>query len=236
MLTAFIQNIKRADTPFYAKLKGIAKAILGFNIPSVKWIHKPLYALHVLVSRMIPFIYIKLWVTPLFKSVCESCGTNLTIYNGMPYLQGNPKIVIGNDVTIACCTIATGHAYDTPTLIIGNNSTIGYGNTISFADKITIGNNVKLAENVFLADNNGHPMHPDARLHDLPIPKSEISPITIGDNVWIGRNCVILKGVKIGENSIIAANTIVTKSVPPNTIIKPGREEAIRNYPKLIAK
>ncbi|WP_414826811.1 DapH/DapD/GlmU-related protein [Bacillus velezensis] len=50
-------------------------------------------------------------------------------------------------------------------------------------------------------------------------------PITIGSNVWIGGSCVILAGVTIGENSVIAAGTVVTKDVPPNSVMagNPGK-------------
>jgi acetyltransferase-like isoleucine patch superfamily enzyme len=43
--------------------------------------------------------------------------------------------------------------------------------------------------------------------------------VKIGDNVWIGMNAVILKGVTIGDNSVVAAGAVVTKSIAPNTIV-----------------
>jgi acetyltransferase-like isoleucine patch superfamily enzyme len=43
--------------------------------------------------------------------------------------------------------------------------------------------------------------------------------VKISDNVWIGMNAVILKGVTIGENSVVAAGAVVTKSIPPNTVV-----------------
>jgi acetyltransferase-like isoleucine patch superfamily enzyme len=48
--------------------------------------------------------------------------------------------------------------------------------------------------------------------------KQTLGPVVIGNNVWLGKNCIILKGVTIGDNSIIAAGAIVTKSVPPDCI------------------
>ena len=47
----------------------------------------------------------------------------------------------------------------------------------------------------------------------------EYKPITIGDDVWIGCNSIILKGVKIGNGSIVAAGSVVTKSVPPFSLV-----------------
>jgi acetyltransferase-like isoleucine patch superfamily enzyme len=52
-----------------------------------------------------------------------------------------------------------------------------------------------------------------------PRPKLKTAPVKIADNVWVGMNAVILKGVTIGENSVVAAGSVVTKSVPPNTVV-----------------
>jgi acetyltransferase-like isoleucine patch superfamily enzyme len=52
-----------------------------------------------------------------------------------------------------------------------------------------------------------------------PRPKLHTAPVIIADNAWIGMNATILKGVTIGENSVVAAGSVVTKSVPPNTVV-----------------
>jgi len=234
MISTFVQNIKRADTPFYARVKRILKSVLRLNIPVVKWIHLPLYYMHVFVTRTISEIYLKLWATPLFKAYCDECGDGLKLYNGVPYVQGQLKIQLGDSVTINLCTLAGGHAFDDPTLKIGNRSTIGYANTISVSKSVTIGDDVMIAENCFIADNNGHPLHPEKRRQHLPVPKNEIASVAIGNNVWIGRNCVILKGVKIGDNCIIAANTVVTKSIPANTLVQTSPVKHIKDYSRFV--
>ena len=75
---------------------------------------------------------------------------------------------------------------------------------------INIGSNVEIAPGCRLISSN----------HDLSdYSKSQKSPpITIGDNVWIGANCVILPGVSIGSNVVIGAGSIVTKAIPDNSI------------------
>ncbi len=52
-----------------------------------------------------------------------------------------------------------------------------------------------------------------------PRPKLTTAPVIIADNVWIGMNATILKGVTIGENSVVAAGSVVTKSVAANTVV-----------------
>jgi acetyltransferase-like isoleucine patch superfamily enzyme len=79
--------------------------------------------------------------------------------------------------------------------------------------KVTIGNHVLFAPNVAIYT-AGHPIHPESR-------NSEYEygiPITIGDNVWIGGNTVILPGVTIGDNAVIGAGSVVSKDIPANSI------------------
>ncbi|WP_245864828.1 DapH/DapD/GlmU-related protein [Terribacillus aidingensis] len=70
----------------------------------------------------------------------------------------------------------------------------------------------------------GHNIHPKERN------KSGYAiPITIGNDVWIGGSCVILAGVKVGDNSVVAAGSVVTKDVPANTIVAGSPAKIIRN-------
>lgn len=96
---------------------------------------------------------------------------------------------------------------------VGENFFANYNLTILDVGKVTIGNNVQIAPNVSIYT-AGHPVHPDSRNtgYEYGI------PITIGDNVWIGGNVVILPGVNIGNNVVIGAGSVVTKDIPDNMI------------------
>jgi maltose O-acetyltransferase len=96
---------------------------------------------------------------------------------------------------------------------VGENFFANYNLTILDVAKVTIGKNVQIAPNVSIYT-AGHPIHPDTRNtgYEYGI------PITIGDNVWIGGNVVILPGVKIGDNVVIGAGSVVTKDIPENVI------------------
>jgi acetyltransferase-like isoleucine patch superfamily enzyme len=100
---------------------------------------------------------------------------------------------------------------------VGNNTLINANCHIYSMFKITIGNRVLLSYNVSILDNNSHPIDPERRkLHwtDESVDKEvECAEIIIDDDVWIGANVTILKGVRIGKGSIIAANSVVTKSI-----------------------
>ena len=101
---------------------------------------------------------------------------------------------------------------------IGKNITVGKGVFINtgchFGDQggITLGNNVLLGSNVVIATVN-HDFDPATRRTAWP------SPVVLEDNVWIGSSATILPGVTIGENAIVAAGAVVTKDVPPNTVV-----------------
>lgn len=120
-------------------------------------------------------------------------------------------------------------------IIVSNNgqivmeeySKIGTGSKLLSVNKIIVGKYTAIAENTTIVDNNNHPINPEYRKRmrmtshgsDMRKWKHSVSaPIIIGENVWIGSNVRICKGVTIGDNSVIAACSVVTKDVPANSI------------------
>ena len=113
-------------------------------------------------------------------------------------------------------------------ITIGEFSNIRTGCKLFCANQIDIANNVIFSDNVIVSDTNHHPIKPDERLKMISSGwSSELwswkyaasSPVKIEDNVWLGQYSRILKGVTIGKNSIVASNSVVTKDVPPNSIV-----------------
>ena len=96
---------------------------------------------------------------------------------------------------------------------VGKEFFANYNCTIIDVAKVKIGDNCMLAPNVAIYT-AGHPIHPDTRRSLYEYGK----PVTIGDNVWIGGNAVVLPGVTIGSNSVIGAGSVVTRDVPPWSI------------------
>ena len=97
-------------------------------------------------------------------------------------------------------------------IIIGNNSGFS-GTVIASAKSIIIGNKVLCGANTTITDYDWHGVDPGKRQK-----ASEGREVIIEDNVWLGLNCVVLKGVTIGRNSVIGANSVVTKDIPANVI------------------
>ena len=92
---------------------------------------------------------------------------------------------------------------------VGKNFFANYNCTILDVAKVKIGDNCQFAPNVAVYT-AGHPIHPVSRNSQYEYGIS----VTIGDNVWIGGNSVIVPGVHIGSNTVIGAGSVVTKDVP----------------------
>jgi acetyltransferase-like isoleucine patch superfamily enzyme len=136
-------------------------------------------------------------------------------------------VVLGNHVSVyAGCSFAVGAG---GTCSVGDFTLLN-GALLMAEERIEIGSHCLVSWNVGIADSDFHPLAPAQRLIDAealapfykdrpPRPKLTTRPVIIGDNVWIGMNAVILKGVTIGDNSVVAAGSVVTKSVEPNTVV-----------------
>jgi maltose O-acetyltransferase len=108
---------------------------------------------------------------------------------------------------------------------VGENFFANYNLIILDVAKVTIGKNVQIAPNVSIYT-AGHPIHPDTRTtgYEYGI------PITIGDNVWIGGNVVILPGVTIGDNVVIGAGSVVSKDIANNKIVIGNPCKVVREF------
>ncbi|MEH6954667.1 acyltransferase, partial [Neobacillus drentensis] len=108
-------------------------------------------------------------------------------------------------------------------LTIGNNVFINDNCNINCVNRITIGKNTKIAPNVCINDHD-HNYKKNTSDHLIR------GEVTIGENVWIGSNVVILRNTHIGDNVVIAAGSVVKGIVPPNTIFLNKRETELKPY------
>ena len=105
-------------------------------------------------------------------------------------------------------------------MTLGDNVFLNHGVHLSASKKIIIGNNVNIAEDCLIIDND---------FHMVGSTEIKMEPITIGNNVWISSRVIILKGVSIGDNAIIGAGSVVTKSVPKNKLVAGNPARVIKS-------
>ncbi|MDH5189875.1 MAG: acyltransferase [Gammaproteobacteria bacterium] len=166
---------------------------------------------------------------------------NIKCY-GMPLLsiKKGSKIKIGNNVVLRSIsrgnaiginhriilTTHTSHAH----IEIGDHVGIS-GGSICCRKRINIGDYTLVGANVVIADNDMHAVKSENRRYnnnDLDIPAREIC---IGKNVWIGADVFICKGVSIGDNSVIGAMSVVSKSIPSDCIAAGNPAKVIKKLP-----
>ena len=146
-------------------------------------------------------------------------GFQSTFYGIAKFKKANlATITIGNKNTFRSFSTSNLIGINRPCILsaleknavitIGDNNGFS-GTVIGCFKEINIGNNVKCGANTLITDSDWH----------LDDPRSGLpSAINIKDNVWLGVNVTVLKGVTIGENTIIGAGSVVVKNIPPNCV------------------
>lgn len=161
-----------------------------------------------------------------FECAAEAGCTN--------YSGNKSHIKIGNN----CSLHAILSVDETGEIEIGDYTTIRSDTRVYAAESIRIGHHVIISDHVWICDNNNHPTSCDERIalcesgfeSELWAWKySDKSKIVIEDNVWIGRASTILKGVTIGKGSIVATRAVVTKDVPPYSIVAGNPARVVKN-------
>lgn len=151
------------------------------------------------------------------------------------YLRGRGFIQFGSGFTsgVGLRVDAFGNAPNQ--VVFGNNVEVGDYVHIGALESVVIGDDVLMASKVYISDHDHGLYKGDARLVSAPTDIQskkplQIAPVSIGRNVWLGENVCILKGVQIGDNSIIGAASVVTKSIPANCIATGIPAKVVRQY------
>lgn len=165
-----------------------------------------------------------------FKSI--KIGENSLIFSWRVKGSRTGTVVIGSD-----SIVKTQIYFEKSNAVvkIGNRSFIGKG-LIAVADHVVIGDDVMISWGVTIADHNSHSLKFSERSDDIlswKLRKKDwqnikLSRVTICDKSWIGFNSILLKGTTIGEGAIVGAGSVVTKDVPPWTIVAGNPAKIIR--------
>jgi acetyltransferase-like isoleucine patch superfamily enzyme len=115
-----------------------------------------------------------------------------------------------------------------PWLRIGSGTNIGAGVWFSCVGRIEIGENNLMGHNILIADSYHEYHDPDTPI--IRQPMAEPAAVTIGPGCIVGPHAAILAGVSVGANTFIAANAVLTQSVPPNSVVVGNPARVIRYF------
>lgn len=178
------------------------------------------------------------WFKLILKILKVKYGKKLLLH-GVPVIfnKSGAKLTIGDNVTIKSSFLSNLVGLYQRTIIvtrtaeaeihIGNNVGIS-GATIYSRKSIVIGDNTLIGGNTKIIDNDFHPVDPEVR-RNTPNEYMGIRAIKIGENVFIGCNCLILKGTKIGDNSVIGAGSVVSGEIPANCLAAGNPARVLRD-------
>jgi acetyltransferase-like isoleucine patch superfamily enzyme len=162
--------------------------------------------------------------------------------------KADNRINIGIESVLSCLVVlerATG------CVNIGNRTYIGGGTKLIVSTSISIGNDVMISWGCTIVDHDSHSLDYRQRAEDIDTWRKGLikgglhlaaanknwgyinqAPISIHDKAWIGMDVLVLKGVTIGEGAVVAARSVVTKDVPPWTLVAGNPAREIRSLPK----
>lgn len=176
---------------------------------------------------------------PLFWGMKIKVGKGLHLY-GLPVIVSTNKnkgIIIGDNCHIRSSFLSNLVGLSQRSIIcargdgrieIGNG--VGMSGVTIYAIKyIKIGDRCIIGGNVKILDNDFHPADPEVR-RKTPCEHFNSAPIEIGDNVFIGANSLILKGVKIGDNAVVGAGSVVVKDVPNNALVSGNPAKLVKYF------
>lgn len=166
------------------------------------------------------YLRFRSWYTQQFlKPACDYLGDYPTFMKPWYISISGPNVEIGR-----CATVigepenpvkigVWGKDEKSGRIKIGDYVLISPGTRISAANEVLIGDGVMMANGVYITDSDWHELYDRSRRSET------VTPVHIANNVWLGDRCTVLKGVTIGENSVVAACAVVSKDVPANVIV-----------------
>jgi acetyltransferase-like isoleucine patch superfamily enzyme len=145
-------------------------------------------------------------------------------------LSGRPKVVnegtmtfgdrVQLDSTVAkleLVALSGGH------LEVGDRVLINYGSSLVASNHIKIGNQVLIGTHVMVMDCDFHSV--EDKTWD-----TTGEPVILEERVWLGNRSIVLKGVTVGHDSVVAAGSVVTRDVPPRTVVAGNPARVVRQF------
>ena len=162
------------------------------------------------------------WLVRLLAPIYQHRGKHSVIHRSARMDTPPYRIFSLGDYSViesfACINNAVGD------VMIGDHTRIGLHNTI--IGPVEIGSHVNLAQGITVTALNHNFDDTQKRIDEQGV---STNPVTIEDDVWVGANAVILPGVTIGNHCVVAAGAVVTKDVPPHSLVAGVPAKVIKN-------
>lgn len=184
--------------------------------------HRPLYLLRARTAA--DDFYARRFLVPQFDAVGDGCAFTNPYYThvfGTPITLGTHvhiSALFDNRVRLSVWPVQPGLGR----VSIGDYTVINPGVRIGSGHSVELGKNVILASNVYITDTDWHGRY------DRVFSAGGHAPIVIEDNVWLSERVIVGKGVRIGENSIVGAGSIVVNDIPKNSIAAGNPARVVR--------
>ena len=169
------------------------------------------------------------WVKHFIEPQLDGCGLGLEVIGPRHFKVSGPSIYIGEDVHVMALPEAPVRlsVFEAMGRIeIGNYTLINPGARVTSAEHITIGEGCMLAMHTSINDADWHDLQ-----HRIFAPGST-APVVLERNVWLGEGARVLKGVTIGENTVVGAGSVVSRSLPANVIAAGNPARVIKPLPE----
>jgi acetyltransferase-like isoleucine patch superfamily enzyme len=168
------------------------------------------YFLHLIQTRWQAW-----WVNHFLKPQLDSCGVGIQVIGPRHFQISGPHVRLGNHVhimTLPEAPVRLSVFEEMGSVSIGDFSLVNPGVRVTSAEAITIGRSCMLAMHCLVSDADWHDVQ-----HRIYAP-GKTAKVILEDNVWLGEGVRVLKGVTIGENTVVGAGSVVTRSLPANVI------------------
>ncbi len=183
------------------------------------------YSYYIRLKRAIYTRIFSLVFSRSFKKFGSRCSVyRPDIIEGEQYISLYDNVSIGSGCWLLCLPTT---ANPKPHMSIGKGTVIGRFAHIVSIDNVAIGERVLIADSVYISDN----LHSfgDIEKSVIDQPVSSIGNVKIGDNVWIGEGVSIV-GASIGRNSVVGANSVVTRDIPEYSVAVGSPARVIKQY------
>ena len=150
-----------------------------------------------------------------------SCGTRPVFWRGSPTLMAHGSIEIGDGFKAYGAPLPPRvTAGANARVAIGSGVMLNYGVEIYAAELVSIGDDVSIGDLSAVYDTDFHEVEEGREVR--------IAPVEIGNNVWIGRQAIVLPGVTLGDHAVVASGAVVSRDVPARTLVAGNPARPVR--------